>query len=584
MEAQTKNCQNCHNDFTIESEDFAFYDKIKVPPPTFCPECRNQRRLTWRNNLSLYNRECGLCGKRIVTLYSKESRIIPYCNKCYWSDQWNPIDYGRDYDFSRTFFEQLKELELSVPHQATINDDGIASINSEYSNDCWYAKNCYMAFYVWNVENVMYSSHVVANAKHVVDSINILEQSEWLYDCYACHQCYKMKDSDFCVGCQDSSFLFDCRGCSDSFMCIGLRNKKYCYRNAQYTREEYEKILASYKLHTREGADKAREEYSKFILGTPRRYAQIYHSVNCTGDLIYNGKNSKWCFAVRNPIDCKWIDSPGDTLTDCYDISTAGEMSQSYEVVTCDQSNMNKFGLFSVKSQDLRYAQYCTGSKSLFGCVGVRKGKYCILNKQYSEDEYGKMVTKIITQMKEAPYIDKRGVAHSYGDYFPSELSPFGYNETVAAERCPLGREEVLSRGWNWQDNIQRTAGNETLPPSALPDSIEDVDDSITGQILKCVSCGRNYKIIENELTFYRSMSVPLPDKCFFCRHTRRVNRTNPYFLWKRQCACDYQIYSNTIKHGHHAEGRCLNEFETSYAPDRPEIVYCESCYNAEVA
>ncbi len=41
-------------------------------------------------------------------------------------------------------------------------------------------------------------------------------------------------------------------------------------------------------------------------------------------------------------------------------------------------------------------------------------------------------------------------------------------------------------------------------------------------------------------------------------------------------------VYMNTGEH-HHGKGRCPNEFETSYAPDRPEIVYCESCYQSEV-
>ena len=44
-------------------------------------------------------------------------------------------------------------------------------------------------------------------------------------------------------------------------------------------------------------------------------------------------------------------------------------------------------------------------------------------------------------------------------------------------------------------------------------------------------------------------------------------------------CLSDYQ---NTVEHSHH-KGKCPNEFETSYAPDRPEIVYCEQCYQAEV-
>ena len=58
MEAQIKKCQNCKKDFTIEVEDFNFYEKIKVPPPTFCPECRHIQRLASRNVKSLYKRVC----------------------------------------------------------------------------------------------------------------------------------------------------------------------------------------------------------------------------------------------------------------------------------------------------------------------------------------------------------------------------------------------------------------------------------------------------------------------------------------------------------------------------------------------
>ena len=84
----TRVCKNCNNSFTIDASDFGFYKKIKVPPPTFCPECRRQRRWVWKNNTSLYNRACDLCKKPVVTIYSKESNIIIFCNKCWWSDKW----------------------------------------------------------------------------------------------------------------------------------------------------------------------------------------------------------------------------------------------------------------------------------------------------------------------------------------------------------------------------------------------------------------------------------------------------------------------------------------------------------------
>ena len=175
-------------------------------------------------------------------------------------------------------------------------------------------------------------------------------------------------------------------------------------------------------------------------------------------------------------------------------------------------------------------------------------------------------------------YKDKNGNKYKYGEYYPIELSPFGYNETCAIEQFPLSKEQALKRGYNWQDNIQRTTGKETILPENIPDSINDVTDKILEEVLVCINCQRNYKIVPNELIFYRKMQIPIPRRCFHCRHAARVARRNPFKLWHRQCMC-----VNT-DHPHHDKVKpCPVEFETSYAPKRPEIVYCEKCYQQEV-
>src|SRR3989344_869430 len=99
MQQENKNCQNCKKEFTIEHEDFDFYKKISVPPPTFCHECRLQRRLIWRGERSLYKRSCDLCSNSIISIYSKDKPYKVYCRECYHSDQWNPLDYGTEVDF-----------------------------------------------------------------------------------------------------------------------------------------------------------------------------------------------------------------------------------------------------------------------------------------------------------------------------------------------------------------------------------------------------------------------------------------------------------------------------------------------------
>ncbi len=107
---ETKTCQNCKQNFTIETEDFLFYEKIKVPPPTFCPTCRMKRRTNFRNLCSLYRWYCDLCGRSIIAMYHTEETAPIYCSECWNSDKWDATSYGQDYDFSRPFFEQWNDL------------------------------------------------------------------------------------------------------------------------------------------------------------------------------------------------------------------------------------------------------------------------------------------------------------------------------------------------------------------------------------------------------------------------------------------------------------------------------------------
>lgn len=576
---ETRTCQNCKHDFIVEPDDISFYTKIKVPLPTFCPKCRSQRRLTWRNNLSLYTRTCDLCHVSVVTLYAPDSGITVYCNKCWWSDKWDPRSYAMDYDFSKPFFTQYKELIQRIPHIAIVNDNGIASIGCEYTHDTWFSKNCYMLFSSWRTENIMYSYLVAASEgkeiRDVVDCLNILDVNQYIYECISCADCYQVKYAEFCNACVNSQFMYDCRACADCFMCAGLRNKKYYFKNEQYTKEEYEKILAEYRLDTEAGVSRARREYDAFILSYPRRFAYIIQSVGSTGDVITNSKNVRDAFGMHNAENCRYYDY-GAGPKDCYDITMSGELSESYECIVGDHSHRNRFGIFSVKSQDIHYCQHCHSSKYLFGCSQLRNAEYCILNKQYTKEEYEILVQKIIEQMDAVPYRDANGCEYRYGEFYPSELSVFGYNETVAQDQIPLTRETALEQHFTWQDQLQMTTGKETLLSKDIPQSIAAVSDTITGEILACTTCQRNYKLIPNEIVFYKKMGIPIPRNCFHCRHHARILRRNPLELWHRTCMCD------KTSHGH--EGKCMNEFETSYTPDRPETIYCESCYQKEVS
>jgi len=128
---QTKTCQNCNQNFTITPDDFTFYEKIGVPPQTWCADCCRQRRMAFRNERSLYKRKDSHTGKDIIATYSGDKLSKVYEAKYWWSDAWDPMEYGKDYDFSRPFFTQLHELIESVPWPALFNFNGV---NSDYCN------------------------------------------------------------------------------------------------------------------------------------------------------------------------------------------------------------------------------------------------------------------------------------------------------------------------------------------------------------------------------------------------------------------------------------------------------------------
>lgn len=141
-ESQTKICQNCKNQFVIEPEDFAFYERMRVPPPTFCPDCRTARRMCYRNERALYKRACRAPGhhEEMISIYAPEKPFNVVDQKFWWSDEWDPLTYGTPYDFSKPFFQQFRELLERVPLLSVSNSN---AVNSEYCNVADQSKDSY---------------------------------------------------------------------------------------------------------------------------------------------------------------------------------------------------------------------------------------------------------------------------------------------------------------------------------------------------------------------------------------------------------------------------------------------------------
>ncbi|OGI57255.1 hypothetical protein A3B85_01700 [Candidatus Nomurabacteria bacterium RIFCSPHIGHO2_02_FULL_37_13] len=592
MEYKSQNvvCQNCKKDFTIEPEDFNFYEKIKVSPPTWCPECRAIRRLIWRNERSLYHNTCAFSGKSIISMFSPETKLVVYDRDIWWSDKWDPFDYGMDYDFSKPFFEQFQELLKRVP---LANLGNTNMVNSDYANHCLDCRNCFLLYASITVENVLYSTGMV-NVKDSLDLYKIIK-SEQCYEDVLCGSIFNTHfsyDSDECI---NSIFLTSCLNLQDCLGCVNLRHKSHCVFNKQYSKEEYEKIRASYNLDSYIGLEKFKKKYAEFLKTQFRRFAFIYKSINVTGDNMIHSKNGRMLFDIFGELEnSKYVCHVAAGLKESYDGYGAGAHAEfMYESIdTGVEGSRQLFSIINHSCLATHYTYMCYSSKFLFGCIGVRNRDYAILNKKYTKDEYEKLLPKIIKHMQEMPYTDTMGRVYKYGEFFPMELSPFSYNETIIQEYYPLDKKTVFEYGLKWKEISERDYKIE-IKSEDLPDHIKDVDESIVGKVIECMhkgecnqQCTEAFKIREDELKFYKKINIALPRLCPNCRHFERLKKRNPMKLWHRQCMCDptSQSYDGQSKINHfHGKEKCTVEFETSYAPDRPEIVYCEKCYQQEV-
>ena len=599
MESETKthstssvsaNCQNCQKDFTIEPEDFSFYEKMKVPSPTWCPECRMIRRLASVNGWSLFYRNCDKCGKRTLSMYPPDreasavragppsQKITVYCQPCWWSDSWDGTEYAMDYDLSRPFLAQWRELSEQTPYVA-LESTYLNLKNCDYSNALAYSKNCTLVIWADYSENTYFSSFLFY-VKDTADSLRIFN-SELCYESIGQDKAYRVFYSQECESCVDVWFSRNCYSCTNCIGCVNLRGASNYIFNMKYSKEEYAKKLKELKLDTRSGIDVFKKEAEIFWKKFPHRFFTGNSlNLNVTGEYVYESKNSKEMYNVGSAENCKWcqfITFP--TAKDCWDYSGWGNNSELvYDSGQVGENVSNvKFSVSCFPDVvNIEYCQWCISPKNNFGCVNLKRKSYSILNKQYSKEEYKKLRAEIITQMK------KEGI---YGDFFPKEISAFGYNESSAIDEFPLTKEEALRQGFKWEDTERGVYDKETINWKIFPDSIIDLSESFNAnkEVFKCIECGKNYRIIINELTFYKRMKIPIPRNCPECRHVRRFKNRGPNKLWHRQCMCGSAGSPSTTTNHLHGTKKCEIEFETSYAPDRPEIIYCEKCYQQEV-
>ena len=566
----TTSCLQCRTGFEVTEEDIAFLKRLSpiiggqefpLPEPTMCPDCREQRRLAVANQLTLFKGVCSVSGDTVVTNIHPQSPYTIIRQDLWYSDAWDPESYGRSIDFSRPFFEQWHELSIAVPRPSLFTGYQYDE-NSDYTNHSGKNKNCYMIFDS-DENRDCYYSYSINSCRDCMECFRV-RKSELCYGCIDAIQCYNSGFLQDCENCTDSMYLKNCVGCKNSLMCSNLRNKENYIENKPATAEEVQRVRTM--LQTRAALAGAEKRFTALVLEYPQKYMHGVQNESVLGDYLTNCKNAYTCFDSSDLWDCRYVYQAFMALKDSMDIQECGEGEKMYECAFVGYgANTVHFSTHILgDSSDVLYSSYCPHSKNLFGCIGMRHKQYCILNKQYTKEEYETLVPKLIKHMRNTPLRlpDGSYAGQEWGEFFPMQYSYAAYNETLAQDYYPLTKEEATARGYIWRD----ADPTESRPATKdIPDGINEVPDDITHELFACDSCRKNFRIIPQELSLYRRFSLPLPTACFSCRLAAKRALRNPRKLWNRECA------------------KCQKEIATSYSPERPEIVVCEECYLKEM-
>ena len=544
-------CEVHGSSFVLGDRELALYEKLQIPLPRRSPRERRRQRLVRRNDRKLHRRNCDSSGKFLISMYPAETPFPVIEKDIWWGDSWDAKSYGRPFDFSRSFFSQFAELQSVVPRPAL---NILNCENSDFVNQCGFSKNCYLTFNTDFSESCYYTSNVL-NSRDCVDVYNV-DHCELCYECVDCRNCYGSSYLVNCSNCFDSMLLRNCIGCRNCFGSVNLRNKEYYFFNRKVSRDEYERLVASWWSGSSARLNELLETFFATLPEQILPHAELVRCEEVVGDHLRDCRHVHESFdtsACEDTFNCTVLSDARDVAD--YDIGGYGAerciqvMGSGKNIYDCYYCSNLWVGV-----QNTYYSDIMQNVQHCFGCVGMRNAKFCVLNQQYSEAEYFELRDRIVAHMKRTG---------EWGQYFPEDLSPFAYNHSTAAEVEPMTKEEAGVRGFRWFDD----AASSTPPDDTLflADSIHDVDESIVESTQFCHHTGKAFRFQRAEVRFYQRMNLPLPRYCPEERHRRRLRARNPYQLWKRDCAV------------------CGTEVFTSFSPDRPQRIACKPCYEREV-
>ncbi len=443
------------------------------------------------NSLTFYKKNW------LITRYADfvDLNIIHY--KDWFEQQSKFTEYGIDYDFNKSFFENFEILMKKMPWP-NVYHYSMENENADYADILRMSKNVYLSkVVIQDCSNVLYSYVVKENSHNVFNSVFVIWNNDNIYWSFWVFNSFNVFYSKYIVNSSDIWFSTNLIGCKECIFCDWLENASYCINNVQYSKEEYEK--------------KKQE-----ILSQKEKFEDWYNNLNAKWK-NFGSQNVDWEFVVNSQDVQQWYfgyniknwnkfffigGTNGDEDFEWLMFAWSPYLREAYNSSMFWDTEKVYFSWLVGTGYDIWYSMYVHNIKYCFGCIGLMDKEFCILNKQYTKEEYFEMKKKILNQM------DKEWTLWKY---FPASLNLFYFNETWADILWNFDKQEIISEWYKWNEEWIKV----DIPANVKLVNIKDVDIvNFDENVLKVVYSDDkwNYwRIMPLEYKFLKKYWLPLP-------------------------------------------------------------------------
>ena len=406
-------------------------------------------------------------------------------------------------DISDNFFDDFEKLfkKISLPWRLQFS----ALENSHFSSTAKNAKNNYLSYNISNTEDVGYSISVKSNSKYVFNSTMVVDWCDSVYNSHAVFNGFKIFYSKYIHNSNNIWLSTNLMNCSECIFCDNLENKSYYIANKQYTKEEYKKKKQEI-LSKKDNFDTwFRKINAKWI---------NFGSKDVTGDGVINSNdvtNGSITYNITdgNNVYMSWEDEDNRYIYDSMFIWSWwwNHYYSSMDLAVCENIYCT---ILAVHSSNIYYSYFLENCSFCIWCIGLKNKSYCILNKQYTKEEWEILADKIFSQMHSEWIL---------WDFFPGSINPFYFNDTIAWMLWDFTKQEVEEKWYLWRDEeikVDIPASSDIITIKELGEYqwYENWEWQINPGILQKVikdENGNYYKIIQMEYDFLVKHSIPLP-------------------------------------------------------------------------